>query len=421
MSSSRCLRIGVVLGDRLVEERTFTAATPVTLGQSIKCALSVPVDGVPKEHVLFGVDQGRHVLRLVAGMEGRLAAKGGAIEALSGPAEIAIASGARGKLRIGEATILFQEMARPAVAPKPQLPASVRGTLADRIDRRLAMIIGGSLIVHVAIALWAWQGDVEHELLGTPEPRSQYAVATMDVTLPDTIDLTPAPQPGAAIPAAPAHPIVRPIHVATPAPHAPTNDDAARLASILASSDDGAHGPAGMSRRQPGADLDKQLAEVRGRRITIGDGEHTSRADDRARIGTIPDSLPINDPTLTRLPDKDRAAEIHDRFTLDRPRTDEPTSLTPDNVMARIIGLYLKGLERCYSRSLATDPSLTGKIAIAFTIDERGHVTDASAAGMEGQITACVESQMATWRFAIPKDKHGDPTEAPFKVGLILR
>src|SRR6266850_4280972 len=114
MSSSRCLRIGVVLGDRLVEERICDGATPVTLGQSIKCTLSVPVDGVPRDHVLFAADQGRSVLRLLAGMDCRLAPKGGAIDVIAGPAERVLERGARGKLRIGEATILFQEVARPA-------------------------------------------------------------------------------------------------------------------------------------------------------------------------------------------------------------------------------------------------------------------------------------------------------------------
>src|ERR1043165_414748 len=81
----RALRVGVVLGDNIVEERVFVEG-PVTIGQSLRCQLSAPVDGVPLAHVLFVRDQGRWMVRT---LDGRVT-----------PAE------ERGKLQIGEATIL---------------------------------------------------------------------------------------------------------------------------------------------------------------------------------------------------------------------------------------------------------------------------------------------------------------------------
>src|SRR5262245_19366647 len=114
------LRVGILLGDQLVEERIFHGATPITFGQSLKCQLSVPVDGVPREHVLFTREQGRFELHPTRSMQVTRAGK-------------------RGKLVLGDATILFQEITTPPPAPRPQLPASIRGSLADRIDRRLAV------------------------------------------------------------------------------------------------------------------------------------------------------------------------------------------------------------------------------------------------------------------------------------------
>jgi hypothetical protein len=414
------LRIGVVLGDRLVEERIFTGATPVTIGQSIRCALSIPVDGVPRDHVLCKRDDGSYLLELLAGMEARLGRPGGAIEVVTGPAVRRLERGARGKLTIGEATILLQEIARPPVAPKPQLPASVRGTLADRIDRRLATIIAGSLLVHVALAIVAWQQDVETKLLGEPPTVAKYGVDTYDV--PDTVDLTPpTTQPGIASPIAPAqtpHPIVHPARIITaPTTRAPSNADAARLAAILAGADEGPHGPAGMSHRQPGADLDQQIAEVRGHRITIGDGDHTSRVDERAHVGTGSDRIAIDDPTLTRTAEhRESAPAVRLRLTPE-PRGDDPLPAA-DAVLLKITTVYMPGLQRCYQKALVGNPGLSGKIALEFTIDERGHVIDASASGMSDGMSTCVESLMAHWRFAIPKDKSGDPTDASFKLAL---
>ena len=65
----RALRVGVLLGDNLVEERVFRGATPITFGQSLRCTLSIPGDGVPLEHVLFVRDQGRLLLRVTAKMD----------------------------------------------------------------------------------------------------------------------------------------------------------------------------------------------------------------------------------------------------------------------------------------------------------------------------------------------------------------
>ncbi len=72
-SSARALRIGVLLGGRLVEERVFRSPAPVTFGQSLRCALSIPAEGVPHEHVLFAFEGGRWAARVTARMEGRVA------------------------------------------------------------------------------------------------------------------------------------------------------------------------------------------------------------------------------------------------------------------------------------------------------------------------------------------------------------
>jgi len=423
MSLARCLRVGILLGDRLVEERLFDGSAPVTFGQSWKCALSLPVDGVPREHVLFAREAGRFVLRPLAGMTGKLA-HGDASTAVDGTRELVVERGARGRVRLGEATILFQDVARPPVAPRPQLPASIRGTLADRVDRRLAVIIGGSLLVHVAIAAWAWHDDVELAPLGTPTAQTTYTQDVIDVI--DEVPQPPAPATAAPTTSAPApRPAPHPAHVTPPAPpRSPTTEDAARLAAILTSDDTGATGPAGMSHRQPGADLDKQIQEVRGHRITIGDGAHTSRADDRARLGTGTDRLAIDDPTaLDHLADRGPETAPHGgRVTLGPIKTeDTATTLTPELVISKIGGVYMSGLQRCYRKGLVADAQLSGKLALVFTVDERGRVADPSATGVDPQVSACVAGQMAGWHFPEPRAKDGTSTDVTFHVSLALR
>ena len=387
-----------MLAGRLVEERICDGATPITLGQSIQCTLSVPVDGVPREHVLFARQGERFVLRPVGGPE------------------VVLEPGARGKLRIGEAVILYQELARPPTAPPARLPRSVRGTLGDRIDRRLAVIVGASLLLHAGIALFAWQGDVDTGSLGMPHLPEQFSTETVEL-VPDVM----APVTTAPAAAVPASPVQAPHRIVRPAPVvAPTRDDAASLAAILTSSREGEVGPAGMSRRQPGADLDEQMRAVRNRRITIGDGGHVSRVDDRARIGTVPDSIPIEDPTLTRVPHHETGEPTGRIAVVQRAQPGDDPS--PDLVLAKIRDVYGAGLRRCYSRALAADPGLSGKLQIGFTVNETGRVTAESATGSsQRDLEDCITGQMKLWRFTAPKDGDGDPTDATYHIGLVLQ
>src|SRR5688500_14570032 len=119
---TRALRIGVLLGGNLVEERLFTGTqAPITFGQSLRCAVSIPGDGIPHEHALFVFDQGRLILRATSAMTGRFAL--GSTNTTITPGGHPLPSGVRGKIVVGDATLLFQEMAASPIAPRMVLPA----------------------------------------------------------------------------------------------------------------------------------------------------------------------------------------------------------------------------------------------------------------------------------------------------------
>lgn len=433
--TARALRVGVLLGGNLVEERLFRDRAPITFGQSLRCAISVPGDGIPTEHTLFVHDEGRLLLRVPARsapITGRIAVAGTIRADLREGEVIPLERGARGKLTIGDATILFQEVAAPPIAPRPRLPASVRGTLGDRIDKRLAMIIGASLVAHLGITAWAWATDRDtSSLLETPVA-VMYHQETMDVSLPEIPDPaapTGDPGPGAAAPAAPTQtpaPIVQPtrVHTTTRDPQRML-DDANRMAQILTGSDPSNHGFGEMRSRQPGADLGQQLADVRDghRTVTLGDDGHGFRQQPALHIGDGqgPD---IDDPTRllgdsVHHPDEPTGGRI-----VIKPVPGEPTgtTLTVDAVLHKISSVYMTGLQRCYKKGLLHDASLGGKIAISFTVNDKGQVEDASAHGVTSEVDACVQAQMAGWHFTIPRDKDGGAaTDASFQLALALQ
>lgn len=424
MPSPRALRVGVLLNGHLVEERVISGMAPITIGQSLRCTLSIPADGVPHEHVLFARDQGRTYLRATPGMTGRLA-HGDAITT-DLPPTTTVERGMRGKLQIGDATILFQEVATPPIVPRPVLPASIRGTLLGRVDRRLAAIIGGSLVVHIVIGAWAWATETETRSLVSSAEASLYRHDTIEVTLPD---LAPDPAPGAATPATavqiPAPIVERPritqrTTTTTPTPGM-TVDEATRFASIMTGSDPGRTGLGEMHSRQPGSDLDDQIAHVGTRKVTIGNDGKGFREQPGPRLGTDPGPI-VDDPTnVSSQPTKNGDA-IRGRITLrPLPPTGPGTTLTAEMILDRINTVYMPNLQRCYRKGLLGDASLAGKIQLSFTVTERGGLDDIEAHGVSSEVDGCVSTAMSAWKFAIPRDRDGDPTDQGFRMVLALQ
>jgi hypothetical protein len=433
---ARALRIGVLLGDKLVEERVFRTGTPITFGQSLRCMLSVPGDGIPEAHVLFASDppRGRVLLRLAPNMRGRLGL-GDTQQELAAGATVPLEQGARGRLQIGDATLLFQEIAAPPIAPRPALPASMRPSLVDRVDRRVAAIVGLSLAAHFGIALYAWATDAEDGSMLAPSISQTFHHETIEVVIPDEpapalpTPAQPAPGPGAAAPVAPAQqtgkPIVERPRITTNRPATtPTLGDAdiARFASIMSGNDRTETGKGGsMDERKPGADLGTQIADARAREVRIGTDGETFREQPGPRLGTT-DGPRIDAPTRVQ-PNEPKQTEREPGRIQIRPVPGQPptTTLTVQMVLDKINSVYMNGLVRCYRKGLVGDASLSGKVSVSFTVTERGSLEDPSARGVTSEVDACVQTQMGSWRFPIPKDKDGDPDTASFALVLALQ
>src|SRR5215475_503498 len=70
----KILRSGVILGDKIVDERLVRDRGPVTIGQSAKNTFAVPAAELPRSWTLFHVDAktGKYVLTVADSMDGRI-------------------------------------------------------------------------------------------------------------------------------------------------------------------------------------------------------------------------------------------------------------------------------------------------------------------------------------------------------------
>jgi hypothetical protein len=441
----RILRIGILLGGKIVEERLIRERTSVTIGQSMKNTFSIPIEGLPLELTLFSLEDGKYHLRFLDKMDGRLSAGDQVmtLDALKGRGatnhgsywSVPLSENSRGKLSVGDLTILFQFVTEPPRQPKPMLPASVRGTFADRLDPRLSVILGTSIMIHFAIVIIALNMDVP---TGTGIADRAYNLTFTQeeykVELEQPKVDTTAQQTGSAAGSAEKKEEKKTPVAKKPDPGGGGRDsahdvqlqqeeNARAMADLLTG--EGANGTSegDMSKRRPGADLGQQIADVRegGKQVAVGGGGGRGpRGDGDARVGTGKGPN-INGPGGTETaggPKEERAPS--GRIQVSDKQTFDESTLTPDIVLAKIQSAYMAGLKRCYKEYLKKDASARGKVTLSLTVNETGRTVKGAAKGFAGEVDDCITGQMASWRFPIPKDKDGEATEASFAITLQL-
>src|SRR5205814_8166362 len=69
----KILRIGIIQGGRIVEERLVRKRENITIGQSAKNMFVVPSDVLPRHWLLFEVTGNRYVAHFSEGMDARIA------------------------------------------------------------------------------------------------------------------------------------------------------------------------------------------------------------------------------------------------------------------------------------------------------------------------------------------------------------
>lgn len=135
----------------------------ITIGQGPRNSFVISSANLPRTYKVFHEDHDKYTLNFAAGMDGRVTI-GGHVRTLAQAREMGAAkkSGdwwhlpmdgqARGKLVIGEVTLLFQFVQAPPVVPRARLPATIQGSIGSRMDPAFTMVLAGC--VALAAGLW---------------------------------------------------------------------------------------------------------------------------------------------------------------------------------------------------------------------------------------------------------------------------
>lgn len=461
----RSLRIGIILGKKIIEEKLFRKREKITVGQSATNTFCVPTRGLPKSFQLFTVENGSYYLNFTDNfdlIESRVAAEG-SIQKLAeaknraqrgptGAYRIKLPESARGKVVVGGLTLLFQFVNAPPLQPRPRLPASVRGTLADRVDPHLAIILLISLLFHGGLMFWAFffadpfvgsKIERAHQEFQAESYR-EATIATFKVpTEPVEADETGEADQEGEKTAEKTPTRARPKKGDggggdqkeaggggdDGAPSDAAIDDAIADTAMLKMLTGGAGEGSTfgkMSETDQGAGLAAQIDDVKksGSKVatTGGAGKRRGRGSSSGKIGTGkgPGVKGIKEGDVKGTGTK-KETKISSRVKFDVDDIDM-TSLDPDAVARKIRSRYLGAIKRCHERALKRDPKIGGRIDLQFTVSISGKVTKSRVKrGFDAEVDSCVLKLSRKWRFAAPKDDDGNPTSATFVIPLVLK
>jgi hypothetical protein len=162
----KILRIGVIQGGRIVEEKLVRKRASVTIGTGVKNTIALAASNIPKSYTLFEMRGNEYYLAFDDNMSGRVSINNQAADLQSLKAQnlvkktgnlyhLKLNEASRGRVSVGNCIILFQFVNQPPEPVKPMLPASVKGYWSRNIDwpyTSILSVVATSFLLIIAIA-----------------------------------------------------------------------------------------------------------------------------------------------------------------------------------------------------------------------------------------------------------------------------
>lgn len=416
-SGPKVLRVGVIQEGKIIEERVLPSRRSLFVGTSESNDFIVHGAELPARFELFESTAGGYRLHLRDGMRGRVGASGVTRE-LSG--SVVLAPDARGKVVMGDVTLLFQFVVPPPAVLRPQLPSAARGGFAAGIDWLFTSFVVFSYMLFfgfvVVLESADWKVvqslDVDPDYMArlvfaepepppeiTPEVENDDAVSeeteVADTTSTERTERT---------------------HPDTPRDTAPSAETVARIQEqAMAAAESlaiAALGPDGsLANLLDGGALTEsaeqilaqtngvQLATSESSQLRVRDGGNEGSGGNRD-IGTLVASNDAGQQVAT----SDVTERVIGRATFapDDGGEEGGMGVFDSALVVRGIRGRLRRIQNCYEHELLANPTLAGRVVVQFTIPESGRVGSARASqnttGSDA-VGRCVESAIRGMRF----------------------
>jgi hypothetical protein len=151
----KVLRAALIQRGTVMDERVLSPGESLSIGPTERSTFVVNAPDLGASRQVITPSGQGWLLHLHAGMGGQVSLLEGLVEVSSlkrdereGSVPIALSAACRGKLSIGEVTLLFHFVDQPVKASKPQLPLSVQTGLLDNLDWKTTFIAAFSFLAH---------------------------------------------------------------------------------------------------------------------------------------------------------------------------------------------------------------------------------------------------------------------------------
>jgi len=449
----KILRIGIIQSGKIIEERLLRNRHPITIGQSPKNTFVIPVSNLPKTATLFDLKRGGYVLQFKDGMDGRVSLEDGVMDfgALKSKGvakrrgdlwNLGLSEKSRGKIVLGDVTLLFQFVTPPPPAPKLQLPAAARGGWVKAIEWHFVIIVLISCFIQagaiMALVMQDWP-EVSRGGAGIPdrfvsllvpevqvEAQPEEAVAEtgdsgdeveeVKEEKPKKADKEPKAEkasPGKADPEAAARAAAR--RKAELAKKVQNNT----LLKFIGAKGAGGSGGSVADALSGGASrsrIDDAFAGASGVASAVA-GQDRGRVGVGAAGDTGGEAVSIGDLKSSRTGKtvkgggKKREVKVKAKVKTAGPTSAIGTGKLDKGKIASVVRRRIKSVQSCYERELKKNPDLAGKISMQFTIGSVGRVTAIKATVNttgSASVANCIKQRISLWRF--PKPEGGDVT-----------
>ncbi len=443
----KVLRIGLIQDGKIVEERIIRRRETVTVGSSERNHFVVSSEGLNAKFELFQIVGDDYVLNFTDAMRGKVGLPGGVqqLEQLrsNGGArkadskwQVKLSDTSRGKIIVGNTTLLFQFVVPPPVTPRPQLPAAARGGFVKSIDWLFTAFVVFSYMTFFGFVIYLENADWEIQTGIAAVPES---VARLIFEEPPEPPPEVEPEVTDEVPTEEGEEEV--VEEEQPSTAPTTTAESESTSSV-----GGGEQQSGESRAEANARIAESVAANAEALIlgALGSGGSSalndvlaggavtgSAADVLAAAGGVGVATAGTGSTLrTRSGGGDGSGaggglgmlattsmagmaasegsavmerRIRGRTRLDSGGGDIGGSGDFDaGTVVRTIRTRIRAIQRCYENELRRNPSLEGKVTVQFTIVERGTVTGARATeNTTGSpaVASCVVSTVRRFRF----------------------
>jgi outer membrane biosynthesis protein TonB len=438
----KVLRIGLVKDGKVVQERLLEKPSSVTIGTSDKCTFQLAVDGLPPVYPLIKVKQREYTLQFTTKMAGKLmvgdtpdtmktldfksiAERG--ISRQEGKLHvIKMTSKTRGKIQIGEFTLLFQFISLQPTQTRPPLPKAYRRFTLKSIDWAFCNILLMSCLLQTGSFTYLINRDVQFTEGDIRDAAELYMeILNEEKKIPPKIEepeepvkerdekseeksakLEKVPDPTPQNKTERVKILKRNVAKKTILKYLVSGNGGTSIVGELSggvsqASIDGAFENAtiafsgGNNRRKKGL-----IGPSEGKVTTIDDRD-IGAGSGRAAVRSV----------------KKRERKIKSKIKVRSPDEVVGTGQLSPAKIQRVVRRNSRRLQGCYESGLKKDPTLQGVVKVRFTIETTGRVSKSRTIQntmRSKSVAKCIENNIKKWRFR-NKPKGGSVTIAyPF-------